>query len=424
MGNCYTKIKPNHQYFEMTEQENNNDNIQFTRYLYAKDEVILTLFISILNNKEESIFWAYELYYSGFIKEITTLFISMYYDFYASLNPSFEIYLQKNIPLLFTKTNDNEKLVSTIVHNFMIRSHTVDVFFMKIFAKELQFAFPFVTNYKITNDFTVIKNELISLLVIEDYLTIARLVFHEINTEHLVNTLETIIDFYNEEKELALKKKEILNKYAKKCNIDDNPFVRVILFSRYIHFANLEKKVKMGKNLYVHIEPEEVVMYETVNVDLAEKGNGQKTPILPAYKVLSVSTLYFIDEENYLSLFHLKRDKQNILQAYKDNWLFHSSYSPLWRERIIEHCGIIDTKKQTVEFANDDCEENFYQRYGYEPDEQKPDIQCKTIQQILHKRNWYDFYIQHKNRGLIDIDKLYFDNPPLKKVEPKYIFHL
>ena len=104
----------------------------------------------------------------------------------------------------------------------------------------------------------------------------------------------------------------------------------------------------MGKNLYVHIEPEEVVMYESLNVDLAEKGNGQKTPILPAYKVLSVSTLYFIDEENYLSLFHLKRDKQNIVQAYKENWLFHSSYSPLWRERIIEHCGIIDTKKKLL----------------------------------------------------------------------------
>jgi hypothetical protein len=412
MGNCYTKINIDQQYFEMTEQENNND-IQFTRYLYAKDEVILTLFISILNNKEEAIFWAYELYYSGFIKEVTTLFISMYYDFYASLNPSFEIYLQKNLPLLFEK-NDNEKLVSTIVHNFMIRPHTVDVFFMRIFAKELQFAFPFVTNYNLTNDFTAIKNELLSLLEIEDYLTIARLVFHEINTDHLANTLETIIDFYNEKKELILKKKEILNKYTKKYNTGDKPFARVILFSRYIHFANLEKKVKMGKNLYVHIEPEEVVMYETISVDLTEKGNGKKTPILPAYKVLSVSTLYFIDEENYLSLFSLKRDKQNIVHAYKEKWLFHASFSPLWRDRIIENCGIIDTKKQIVEFANDDFEETFYERYGYEPDEQKPEIQCKTIQKILHKRNWYDFYIQHMNRGLIDIDKMYFDN--IKKI--------
>jgi hypothetical protein len=49
----------------------------------------------------------------------------------------------------------------------------------------------------------------------------------------------------------------------------------------------------MGKNLYVHIEPEEVVMYETIHTDFTEKGNGQKTPILPAYKILSLSTLYF-----------------------------------------------------------------------------------------------------------------------------------
>ena len=33
----------------------------FTRYLYIKDEVKLTLLTSILNKSEKSIFWAYEL---------------------------------------------------------------------------------------------------------------------------------------------------------------------------------------------------------------------------------------------------------------------------------------------------------------------------------------------------------------------------
>ena len=48
-----------------------NQEIQFTRYLYEKDEVKLALILSILNKKEERAeFWAYELYYSGFEQEI------------------------------------------------------------------------------------------------------------------------------------------------------------------------------------------------------------------------------------------------------------------------------------------------------------------------------------------------------------------
>ena len=41
-----------------------------TRFLYVKDEVQIALFMSILQKKkEDSLFWAYELYYSGFEEE-------------------------------------------------------------------------------------------------------------------------------------------------------------------------------------------------------------------------------------------------------------------------------------------------------------------------------------------------------------------
>ena len=39
--------------------------IQLTRYLYIKDEVKIALLLSILDKKEESIYWAYEIYYSN-----------------------------------------------------------------------------------------------------------------------------------------------------------------------------------------------------------------------------------------------------------------------------------------------------------------------------------------------------------------------
>ena len=73
----------------------------------------------------------------------------------------------------------------------------------------------------------------------------------------------------------------------------------------------LIKKIKLGKNIYVHIEPEEVIIYETINADLKAK-NDELIPILPAYKILPLATIYYIDKDNYLSLFDLKREKIDI----------------------------------------------------------------------------------------------------------------
>ena len=68
----------------------------FTRYLYEKEEVEIALLLSLLYKKEEeSLFWAYELFYSGFILELQQLIWKIYYDFYACLNVGFEKYLIK-----------------------------------------------------------------------------------------------------------------------------------------------------------------------------------------------------------------------------------------------------------------------------------------------------------------------------------------
>lgn len=43
------------------------DEIAYTRYLYVENEVRYSLMLSLLDrNKEESLFWLYELYFSGF----------------------------------------------------------------------------------------------------------------------------------------------------------------------------------------------------------------------------------------------------------------------------------------------------------------------------------------------------------------------
>jgi len=403
MGNCQNKQK----YFpKMTSIA--SYELQFTRYLYEKDEVKLALIVSILNKKEDSVFWAYELYHSGFVNELIELFLNIYYDFYASLNASFENYLHIKLKILIEENSENDELLSIIVNNFMTRPFTCDVFFMRKLSKVLSFNIPFVKDYQNKSDFTMIKGDLINLLKIEDYLTIARLIFYEIYGVHLKQVLELIVDYFNK-KDVSLKTKAILADYDNKIQ-NDFEIEKRIIFSRLIHFACLSKKIKMGRNLYVRIEPEDVVMYETITVNLNERGNGSKLAILPAYKILPIATMCSIDADNYLSLFHLKRDRKDVVKAYHTQWLYHASFSPLWKKRIEKYHGIINHKNKTIDFKDDDEEENFYEQYGLEPDEQKQEIQNKTICPILKKRTWYEFYLQHKNRGIIDIDEMYFEN--------------
>lgn len=68
-----------------------------------------------------------------------------------------------------------------------------------------------------------------------------------------------------------------------------------------------------------------------------------------------------------------------IIDCYMYDWLYYASRSPIWKERILCMNGIIDNNKHTVVFADDDDREDFYETWGYEPDEQTIDIQLKCI---------------------------------------------
>jgi hypothetical protein len=220
----------------------------------------------------------------------------------------------------------------------------------------------------------------------------------------LRDTFTSIIDYFIHIRSLPLKKEILLKDFSKKEK-EGGDLLRHWLFAKVVHFACLEKKVTMGKNLYVHVEPEETVVYETVSVDLKERGNGSKRPVLPAYQVLRKSALYSIDEHNYLSLFHLKRDIEDIRHAYLNEWLYYAHFSPLWRKRIEQFKGEVFHDCKTVDFPTADALETFYEHYNYEPDEQSAIIQDKCIQQIKQERTWFSFYQEQKGRGIIKMDK-------------------
>lgn len=66
----------------------------FTRYLYYKNEVINSLHWSILENQcDESLYWAYELYFSGFQEEVFYYTREFYFMYYQETYPEYETYI-------------------------------------------------------------------------------------------------------------------------------------------------------------------------------------------------------------------------------------------------------------------------------------------------------------------------------------------
>ena len=363
-----------------------NKEIQFTRYLYEKDEVKLALILCILNKKEEAIFWAYELYYSGFQSELVDVFWSLYYDFYYTLNPSFEKYLQTRLKKNLALDTDSVNYVSMIVNNFMIRPHSMDIFMLKQIVDICDFDKTDIQDYidSSGNNIEIIRKELITALITKDFMMLASLILIDIKYEHIDTMFEVATEYFVTE--MGLKKK--IQDYDKQSSNK-----RVLILCRIIYYFTVTANKKLGKNLYVHVEPEEVVLYETISscADLVPR------------KILRLAKIYAIDSNNYLSLFDLKREKQDIKTAYYYDWLYYASYSPLWKSRILKHNGVIDAKNKKVEFDDDDIDE-FYDNYGYEPDEQSTEIENKTIQDIRSERNWLSFYKEHNINGVVEIE--------------------
>ena len=121
-----------------------DSDLVFTRYLYVKDEVRIALLVSILNKSDDAVFWAYELYHSGFSNELFTFIWQIYYDFFYTLNPSFEVYLLKK-----QKEQCSDRFVSSLIQDLLIRPFNTDVFFLKSICANFEIEINYYS--KITN---------------------------------------------------------------------------------------------------------------------------------------------------------------------------------------------------------------------------------------------------------------------------------
>jgi hypothetical protein len=105
------------------------ETLVYTRYLYAVLEVKQSLLLALLEkNLDESLFWAFELYYSGFETSAFEYVMNIYNEFYKKDNPDLEKSIAKAI-------NQDEPLqLGSIITTLCYSKYQMNVFMENYFG--------------------------------------------------------------------------------------------------------------------------------------------------------------------------------------------------------------------------------------------------------------------------------------------------
>lgn len=362
----------------------------FTRYLYVKEEVEVAMLVSLLNgDKERSLFWAYELYYSAHKLELIASLWRIYYEFYAMLNPALETYLKKKQVEL---SDSAEHFVGVFVHNLLIRKYTLDVFMLREVATHIEV------------DEEDAKTSLDAQLASKNYEAVAHTIFDTCTTiEDCAPIVAGATAYFQSQ---GIKNPILLQELQV-----EGTHPCIMLMSRIMHYyADLSKNkdkhgIQMGKKVYLLVEPEEALVYQTLETN----------PELPPDKILQKAVIYSPTDHgyNYATLFKNEFSRSpTLLNDYQTNWLYCAGKNmPIWQERIAEYGGYVDDEARRVCWDDENDEEAFYGAYGYDPEEQPVEVRVQNIPPMDPNKviTWSAFYKKYTDSR----PRLYVPHPDI-----------
>ena len=226
---------------EFTKKDNLPDLV-FTRYLYIKEEVCIALLVSILNKSDDAIFWAYEFYYSGFKHEFFNLIWKIYYDFFATLNPAFEVYLLKKHKEWLNTNGENsdcqDKLVSSIIQTLLFRPFNTDMFLLRNICEKFDIDISYTKEITTLDDF---KDNMIQWVSNTDLRSIAQWILNLNNNKiKLVDIYDICLDIFNN-----LTKSKLMKEFISDLNLNITP--NIILLSKIITLFSNSKKLNLKR---------------------------------------------------------------------------------------------------------------------------------------------------------------------------------
>ena len=146
---------------------------------------------------------------------------------------------------------------------------------------------------------------------------------------------------------------------------------------------------KPDHKFYVILEDKDIAKYKTVEIGENLRGH-QLLKHVSTYATHEYANVIFEHEHSTMAF-------DELFDIYRYHWLYYASFAPIWAERIEKYKGTIDHETKKIVFGNEELEEEFYNRYNYEPDEQLMAIVIKHIgPQNEKKWTWTDFYEKYK----------------------------
>jgi hypothetical protein len=106
--------------------ENSESTIVLSRYLYVISEVKASYISSILSlDLEESLFWGYEIYFSGFERDAFEVLSDIYDTHYSSLFPELGTECRRMF-LVWIEDNSIYEILGTLIKNIILTPSMVD----------------------------------------------------------------------------------------------------------------------------------------------------------------------------------------------------------------------------------------------------------------------------------------------------------
>lgn len=323
-------------------------DIILTRFLYVKDEVMFSLWKSILlKNIDEALFWGYELYFSGFQEETFVLLIQLFYEFYLPYNIQSEIYLN-NIVIEWLNNKKSDHLLGEYIENIVRRNSFVDGFVIKY--NIASYDNETVKNHYIFGELEKISSSETEEQFIDWFISLSLLDQEEKN--NLKNNLDYIT--------------QILCSLLPINSESNNIKILSILKSYAIsQLFCIVCKPKLDKRFYMKLSNSDIKEYKNpIHI------NGKSRTIIKNKHIFRP----IIDCKE---LFIFSRENQSKESHYEviNNWLYYTSKTPIWKKRIVKYNGIIDDSNKKIIFKTDDDSDNFHNFFGYELDEQPQYLQ-------------------------------------------------
>jgi hypothetical protein len=348
---------------------------KLTRFLYNEEEVKLSFIASILKKRDiiESYYWFSELYYSKV--DVCDIIWEIYFDYYALINPKLESYIIKKIND-WKQINEIDNLLY-IVKNLHIAKYDSRVFLLRqtsISENLCQVNMYVGFSYKITKIYDKKYHSLLMSLKKCEWIDICyylNKLFKSKNRQEYYKIYQTLFDYLLSDSPELRKQFDDLWK----ARIDERDYhftlkmiCKLLMKTNHISF----------KSVYVSPLKEDINEIKSLEI-----------PVTPSYKTLPNRRWFKIDEN--IGSFDLNRFGIVNYKSENYNWEYYASFTPLWKERIDAFKATPNHENRSIEFEDDDSLEEFYEKFGYELDEQSKEVQDYSILSI-EKKNWIDWF--------------------------------